>query len=195
MTEILIGSFAALLLASGLGAGTAFAQGFQLPPLLLQSDAFPDGGVVPDKYSFRGGNVQPGFRISNAPDTTQSYAIVFHDIDVALNGNTDDVLHWAVWNIPSTTKEIAEGKLPEGAVVGKNIRGTNEYMGPGAPPSPRFHHYVFEVYALNAKLDLPATAGRAELMAAMQGKVVAKSAYVGRFQGKAAPAGAAPPAR
>jgi len=193
MNRKLIGSIAALLLAGTLGAGVASAQGFQLPPLKLDSSAFPDGGVVPDQYSFRGGNIQPGFRISNAPETTQSYAIIFHDIDVALNGGTDDVLHWAVWNIPGTTKEIPEGKLPEGSVVGKNIRGQNDYMGPGAPPSPRFHHYVFEVYALNAKLDLPATAGRAELLEAMKGKVVAKSAYVGRFQGKPAPAAA--PAR
>jgi Raf kinase inhibitor-like YbhB/YbcL family protein len=164
--------------------------GFRLAPLLIESNAFPDGGVVPDKYSFRGGNTQPYFKISNAPAETQSFAIIFHDIDVALGGNTDDVLHWAAWNIPGDTKEIPEGKLPEGSVTGKNVRDNN-YMGPGAPPGPRYHHYVFEFYALNEKLDLPATASRPELLAAMKGKVVAKAAYVGRFRGTAAP-GAAP---
>jgi phosphatidylethanolamine-binding protein (PEBP) family uncharacterized protein len=50
---------------------------------------------------------------------------------------------------------------------------------------------VFELYALNARLDLTATASRDDLLKAMQGKVVAKAAYVGRFrQGEAA---AAPP--
>ncbi len=171
--------------------------GFRLAPLLIESNAFPDGGVVPDKYSFRGGNTQPDFKISNAPAETQSFAIIFHDIDVAFGGNTDDVLHWTAWNIPGTTKEIPEGKLPEGSVTGKNMRDNN-YMGPGAPPGPRYHHYVFEFYALNAKLDLPATASRPELLEAMKGKVIAKAAYVGRFRGTAPaggpPAGGPPPA-
>jgi Raf kinase inhibitor-like YbhB/YbcL family protein len=165
--------------------------GFRLVPLLIESNAFPDGGIVPDKYSFRGGNVQPDFKISNAPPETQSFAIILHDIDVAIGG-PDDVLHWVAFNIPGTTTQIAEGKLPEGSVTGKNMRD-NVYMGPGAPPGPRYHHYVFEFYALNAKLDLPATASRPELLAAMKGKVIAKAAYVGRFKGTA-PAGGPPPA-
>ena len=168
--------------------------GFRLVPLLIESNAFPDGGVVPDKFSFRGGNVQPDFKISTAPAETQSFAIILHDIDVALGGGTDDVLHWVAFNIPGTTKEIPEGKLPEGSVTGKNMRDNN-YMGPGAPPGPRYHHYVFEFYALNAKLDLPATASRAEVLAAMKGKVIAKAAYVGRFRGTAAPGGAPPAGR
>jgi phosphatidylethanolamine-binding protein (PEBP) family uncharacterized protein len=42
---------------------------------------------------------------------------------------------------------------------------------------------VFELFALSATLDLPTTASRDELQAAMAGKIVAKSAYVGRFKG------------
>jgi Raf kinase inhibitor-like YbhB/YbcL family protein len=164
--------------------------GFRLVPLLIESNAFPDGGIVPDKYSFRGGNVQPDFKISNAPPETQSFAIILHDIDVAIGG-PDDVLHWVAFNIPGTTKQIPEGKLPEGSVTGKNMRD-NVYMGPGAPPGPRYHHYVFEFYALNSKLDLPASASRPELLEAMKGKVIAKAAYVGRVRGTA-PAGGAPP--
>ncbi len=194
-----LGAIAASLMLAALVASPSMAQqppaarGPGLVPLLIESQAFPDGGVVPDKFSFRGGNVQPDFKISNAPDGVQTYAIIFHDIDVAIGGNTDDVLHWVVWNIPGATKQVAEGKLPEGSVNGKGIR-SNEYMGPGAPPGPRYHHYVFEFYALSAKLDLPPTAGRAELLEAMKGKVLAKAAYVGRFRGTAAPAGAAPAA-
>lgn len=181
----------ALLLTTTLGASTALAQAQggppRLAPLLVESDAFPDGGIVPDKYAFRGGNVQPGFRISHAPPETRSFAVIFHDISVAIGGNPDDVLHWVVWNIPGDTREIPEGRLPAGAVSGKGIR-SNDYMGPGAPPGPRYHHYVFEFYALNSTLDLPPTASRTELLEAMKGKVVAKSAYVGRYRGSEAPA-------
>ncbi len=161
----------------------AAAQGFQLAQLVIESDAFEDGGIVPLKYAGRGENVQPGFTFSNAPEDTVSYAIIFHDLDVALMNGTTDVLHWLAWNIPASAGGIPEGGLPQGSVQGTNIAGQNAYFGPGAPPGPRYHHYVFEFYALNDTLDLPATSGRDELLAAMQGKVVAKAAYVGRFKG------------
>jgi Raf kinase inhibitor-like YbhB/YbcL family protein len=166
-------------------AGGGGRGGFNLPPLLMTTDAFPDGGIVPQKYAGRGG-VQPGFKFSGAPEGTVSYAIIFHDIDVALKGSTGDVLHWIVWNIPVAAGGIPEGSVPAGAVVGRGITGQNAYFGPGAPAGPRYHHYVFELYALNANLDLPATAGREELLKAMEGKIVAKSAYVGRFRTEAA---------
>ncbi len=67
-------------------------------------------------------------------------------------------------------------------------------MGPGAPAGPRYHHYVFELYALNANLGLPPTTSRDDLLKALQGKVVAKAAYVGRFRGEA-PAGGPPAAK
>ena len=169
----------------GARAGGGGRGGFNLPPLLMTTDAFPDGGIVPQKYAGRGG-VQPGFKFSGAPEGTMSYAIIFHDIDVSLKGSTGDVLHWIVWNIPASAGGIPEGSVPTGAVVGRGITGQNAYFGPGAPPGPRYHHYVFELYALNANLDLPATAGREELLKAMEGKIVAKAAYVGRYRSEAA---------
>jgi Raf kinase inhibitor-like YbhB/YbcL family protein len=169
------------------GGGGRGGRGFNLPPLLMQTDAFPDGGIVPQKYAGRGG-VQPAFKFSGAPEGTVSYAIIFHDIDVALQGGTGDVLHWIAWNIPVAAGGIPEGKLPEGAVQGANITGQNAYFGPGAPNGPRYHHYVFELYALNSNLDLPPTASRDDLLKAMAGKITAKSAYVGRYRNEAPPA-------
>ena len=182
MTFALVATLGAQNREGGGGRGGG-RGGFNLPPLLMESDAFPDGGIVPPKYAGRGGNVQPGFKFSGAPAGTVSYAIIFHDLDVAIGGNTGDVLHWMVWNIPASANGIPEGSLPPGSVQGANITGQNAYFGPGAPAGPRYHHYVFELYALNANLDLPATASRDDLMKAMAGKTVAKSAYVGRFRG------------
>jgi Raf kinase inhibitor-like YbhB/YbcL family protein len=183
---------AALTILATVTSVTALAQGGggggppRLAPLLMESTAFEDGGIVPQKYAGRTG-VQPGFTFSNAPDTTVSYAIIFHDLDVSLQGGTNDVLHWIAWNIPAAAKGIPEGSLPAGSVTGKNIANQNSYFGPGAPPGPRYHHYVFELYALSANLELPDTAGRPELLAAMAGKIVAKAAYVGRFRGTPPP--------
>jgi hypothetical protein len=41
---------------------------------------------------------------------------------------------------------------------------------------------VWEFYALDTKLDLPATTSRDDLMKAMEGHVIGKAAYVGRFR-------------
>src|SRR5690606_12098561 len=133
------------------------------------------------KYSCFGENVQPGFSFSNVPEAVRSYAIIFHDIDVALEGSIEDGLHWVVWNIPVVAGGIPEGRLPEGAVQGRNVEDRNAYLGPGAPAGVRYHHYVFELFALSEMLALPETASRPELLSAMDGKVVDKAAYVGRF--------------
>jgi Raf kinase inhibitor-like YbhB/YbcL family protein len=152
--------------------------------LVIASDAFEDGGIVPPRYSCFGTNVQPGFTFSDPPDGTASYALLLHDIDVALDGRTEDGLHWVVWNIPADAAGVPEGSVPTGAVVGKNVEDRNEYLGPGAPPGARYHHYVFELFALESLLALPQTAGRRELLDAMEGKILGKAAYVGRFKRK-----------
>lgn len=173
--------FAAALMATcAFMSGQALAQGFSLPQMLVQSNAFEDGGIVPVKYAAAGGSTQPDFTITNAPEDTVSYAIIFHDLDVSLMGSTTDVLHWVAWNIPNGN--IPEGSLPEGSVTGANITGANAYFGPGAPAGERYHHYVWEFYALNENLDLPTEASRDELLDAMEGKIVAKAAYVGRYK-------------
>lgn len=178
---VVLAAMGATALAQQPPASSAAAPRWTLVPLLVESKAFEDGGIVPLKYSFYGANTLPDFKLSNLPATTQSIAIILHDLDVAPGFNPEDNLHWVAWNVPAAAPgiQIEEGKLPEGAVNGRNGRA---YMGMGAPNGPRYHHYVFEFYALNAMLDLPASAGRPELLEAMKGKVVAKAAYVGRFR-------------
>jgi Raf kinase inhibitor-like YbhB/YbcL family protein len=151
-------------------------------PLVMKTEAFEDGGIVPARYGCFGDNVQPGFAFKNVPDNTASLALLFHDIDVALDGSPEDGVHWTVWNIPPHVAGVPEGALPSGAVTGRNVENRNAYLGPGAPPGPRYHHYVFELFALDSELDLPPSAGRPELLRAMEGHVIDKAAYVGRFR-------------
>jgi Raf kinase inhibitor-like YbhB/YbcL family protein len=168
--------------------------------LSVTSNAWPDGGEIPMKYSSRGENKSPDFEFhwtqanapTSAPEGLQSYAIVFRDMENSTNKGTTDTLHWTLFNIPGTAKGLPEGlgkgDLPDGSRNGPGIanRGGNPgaYFGPGAGPGP-FHHYVFEFFALDTKLDLPATAARDDLLKAMEGHVVGKAVYTGRFHGPA----------
>jgi Raf kinase inhibitor-like YbhB/YbcL family protein len=171
------------------GAQGRKGGGIQLPPMIHITIAdFPDGGKIPAKYTCAAGQNSPSPAISwtGAPATTQSYVVILHDPDPVLQGSaTNDVLHWAIFDIPGDAKGLPEG-VPRGDQADgsknlNNITGQPVYMGPCAPPGHGDHHYTFEVYALNAKLGLPASTSRADLLAAMNGKVVAKGVYIGMF--------------
>jgi Raf kinase inhibitor-like YbhB/YbcL family protein len=163
--------------------------GFGLVPMFLESDAYADGAIVPAKYSSAGGSTMPAMKITGAPMTAVSYAVIFHDIEPSIGAPPNDVLHAMFWNVPAASNGWPEGpadgsKMPAGTVMGFNMQKKPVYMGPGAPAGPRYHHYVFEVYALSANLDIPPDSTREAFYAAMNGKVVAKAAYVGRFRGE-----------
>jgi hypothetical protein len=166
------------------------------PVLSVSSTAWADGAEVPMHHAYRGDNKSPGFEFhwslgntpTTAPDSLQTYAVIFHDVENSTNKTTVDTLHWTAFNIPGTAKGLAEalgtGDLADGTRNGPGLlgRGGNPggYFGPGAGPGP-LHHYVFEFYALDTKLDLPATTTRDELMKAMDGHVIGKAAWFGRF--------------
>jgi len=157
------------------------------PGMTLTSPAFADGSEIPNKYTQAEQNPPyPKLEWTNVPAGVQSFTLILHDPDVALQKNTDDVLHWMIFNIPGSARELAEGvpanaTLSDGTINAKNLRGGVGYMGPGAPPTGPHHHYTFELFALDTKLDLGPDASRADVLKAMQGHIVAKAVLVGRF--------------
>jgi len=173
----------------GAGGGGGGGQrrgggGGGIPAPIVITAPYEDGAMIPAKYGGAMG-VSPALSWTGHPATTQSFAVIMHDLDVGLRGGTEDVLHWMIWDIPGTATGLPEGvkagDQPDGARQGRGISGQNAYFGP-SPPAPTTHHYTIEIYALNAKLNLPPETTRAQLLMAMEGKVVAKGAYNGRFK-------------
>src|SRR6478672_1273247 len=176
---------------AGQGRGGGGGRGPQTPPLLMTTTAFEDGGVVPDKYTQKAGPmaVSPELKWSQVPMGTQSFVLLFHDPEPVLNKSSKmDVTHWLAWNIPGTSTGIAEGFAQGEQADGTrqvSLRG-NGYMGPGAPAGP-YHHYTFELYALDTKLDVPqgtpqqAADTRNAVVNAMDGHVLGKAVLVARF--------------
>ena len=132
------------------------------PAMTLTSTAWPDGAPIPAKYTQAGEQVSPALNWTNAPPGTQSFVLNFHDPDVARNKTTDDQAHWVVWNIPGTATGLPEG-VPQGAERPDGSRQISAscpmYRGPGAPATGPQHHYTFEIYALDIKLDVRAIGG------------------------------------
>ncbi|HCN84037.1 MAG TPA: YbhB/YbcL family Raf kinase inhibitor-like protein [Sphingobacteriaceae bacterium] len=161
------------------------------PPMRLTISAFDDGTVIPDKYTqaSAAGAVSPELTWNTVPPGTQSFVLYMHDIDVVRNRGLEDYLHWLVWNIPGTAISLPE-KMPDGAVLADGSRqisaGGAKYTGPGAPASGPLHHYVFELFALDIKVDVPAGANAADtktsIMSQIQNHIIGKATYIGKFK-------------
>jgi Raf kinase inhibitor-like YbhB/YbcL family protein len=177
-----------LILAFGVLAKAPDAMAQAKPGLTLSTSAFDDGCVIPNKYTAAatGAPVSPELTWANVPDGTVSFALLVHDPDTSVNNTTTEILHWMVFNIPGTTRELPEGvpaqaQLPDGSIQGRNYSKTVGYIGPGAPAPGPYHHYTFELFALDNKLSLGPDSTQADVLKAMDGHILMKGVLVGRF--------------
>lgn len=160
------------------------------PGFTLTIAAWPDGDDIPLKYTQAVPMaVSPALAWSNVPAGTRSFVLHFHDPDVAINKTSNDQVHWLVWGIPGTATGLAENQ-PQGAQLpdgSRQISASGQiYRGPGARAAGPKHHYTFEVYALDATIDVPHGANEQEtrtaVFAAMQGHILGKAVYAGLFK-------------
>lgn len=157
-------------------------------PMTLKTTAFPDGGQIPVKYTQAGDQTSPELTWTNTPPNTASFVLHVHDLEAARNRTTDDQLHWLVWNIPGSATGLPEG-VPQGAELKDGSRQISAsgpmFRGPGAPANGPMHHYTFEIFALDTKLDVQPAADafetRTNVMKAMQGHILGKAVYMGLF--------------
>jgi Raf kinase inhibitor-like YbhB/YbcL family protein len=186
---VLLTALATVLpIVAAVAAQTPAGRGPAPAPFTMSIAGFADGADIPPQFTQAGNQTSPAITWTNAPAGTVTFFLRMHDLDVSRNKTSDDQLHWLVWNIPGTATGLAEG-LPQGATLPNGafqISASGQvYRGPGAPASGPKHHYTFELYALDAKVDVqPGTDAfdtRLNVMKAIQGHVLAKAAYMGLF--------------
>ena len=137
--------------------------------LLLESPSFSNGQEIPKNFGYKHGNVSPPLKINGIPSGTQTLALIMDDPDAqAAVGKI--WVHWVIWNIDASISEIPEGSSPSGIVNGKNDFGELGYGGP-APPDKR-HTYIFKLYALDNKLDLPEGSTKSQVEEAMKNHIL-----------------------
>jgi Raf kinase inhibitor-like YbhB/YbcL family protein len=165
------------------------------PAMTLTVSGFADGADIPVKFSqaapgvATGEGLSPAISWTNVPAGTQSFFLNMRDMDVARNKTTDDQAHWVVWNIPASATGLPEG-VPKGPKLANGafqFSATGQmYRGPGAGANGPKHHYMFELYALDAMIDVQPAAdafeSRANVMKAIQGHVLGKAVYGGLFK-------------
>ena len=209
-TRLATAAFIALAVISGDPADTS-AQGRGgrggIRIMTLTSPSFQDGGVIPEKHAQQGRDVSPALSWTGAPDSTVSYALIVHDADAVTGDGTTDTMHWMVWGIPGNLSALPEG-LPQGPTIpslspppppgggrggggGGGVRQLSVsgpyYRGPAAPASGSPHHYIFELYALDANINVQAAGQqtlptREAVWDAMKTHIRGKAVLVGLYR-------------
>jgi Raf kinase inhibitor-like YbhB/YbcL family protein len=150
----------------------------------LQSSAFSPGGEIPAKYTCDGADVSPTLRWTDPPAGTKGFALITDDPDAP--GGT--WVHWVLYDIPSTARELPEAVPARETIAGIGRPGANDfkrvgYGGP-CPPGGPAHRYIFRLYALDVQSILPSGQGKADLLKAMEGHVLGQAELMGRYQRK-----------
>src|SRR5262249_33430688 len=162
-------------------------KGFTLPPTIkLTVAGTQDLSMFPAANAGQGKG-SPAISWSVVPAGTQSFTLLFHDPEPVLQMKaTTDVTHWMVYNIPGTATGLP-ANFPSGdqsdGTKQLSMTGQPAYFGPAPPAGHGPHHYTFELWALNAKIE-PAANTREAVMAAMDGHVLGKGYLVTTFENK-----------
>ncbi|MBV8572461.1 MAG: YbhB/YbcL family Raf kinase inhibitor-like protein [Acidobacteriaceae bacterium] len=105
----------------------------------------------------QGGNRSPELSWSGAPPETKTFVVTAFDVTAAFT-------HWGMYNIPGNVTTLPENAGVPGSQYGQQVVNDffngAEYDGPCPPANvaPFVHQYVFTVYALRTRLELPGSA-------------------------------------
>ncbi len=160
--------------------------GLQAPATIeLGSDSFAPGGPIrqPQAGPLVGDNVSPELHWTLVPTTTAELVLVLEDVDAP---GRRPLVHTVVRMEPHVKAIPAGGlapkELPPGVTLVRGTLGNLGYIGPTPPKGHGAHRYVFQLYALDAPLELPRTAGARSVIRGMRGHVLARARIVGTYE-------------
>ena len=148
--------------------------------LRLSSPDFEAQNSIPRKHTCDGANVSPVLRWKGAPARTQSYVLMMEDPDAPGGLCT----HWILYDLPPTIDMLPGGVPPISKLANAEVHGRNNFgnLGYGGPcPPAGTHRYVFRIFALDRMLRLEPGANRAEVLAAMENRVLAQGELTGTY--------------
>ncbi len=134
--------------------------------LTATSDLIDPTGQINLLYTCKGKNNSPPIQWQNAPEGTQSFAVILQDPDAP----TGLWFHWLLWNIPADLNALEAGTSI--GTLGANSWGNTSYQGPCPPVGSGTHRYQLYIAALDSMLVLPAGSSDADLQEAMAGHVL-----------------------
>ena len=150
----------------------------------LTSPAFGSGARMPVRFTADGTGVSPPLMWGDVPEATASLALIVEDPDAPAS---KPLVHAIVWDIPVEERRIVEGAIVAGGAgtengnVGRNSFLREGWLPPDPPTGHGEHDYVFQLFALSARIDLAASPGRGAFVEAIAGKVLAAGVFIGTY--------------
>ncbi len=161
----------------------------------LTASQFTTGNDIPLIHACAasgGNNFSPQVSWRNAPDNTDSFALIIDDETAPCGTDANACVHWNLFNIDASIEGLIEDVDPttlvdangaNSAVEGLTYAGTNNYEGP-CPPAGNEHTYHFALYALSedqptmTRLD---ALTRSEFEEAYSGNILGQANLTGTF--------------
>jgi phosphatidylethanolamine-binding protein (PEBP) family uncharacterized protein len=113
--------------------------------ITLTSPAVATEGAIQAAYTCDGGETSPPFHWQGVPRGAAELVLFISDVEGSKPGA--ELISWAVAGLKPSLTGIPAGKLPAGAVVGRNSFGKVGYTLCPAKGSPT-QHYIVALYAL-----------------------------------------------
>jgi Raf kinase inhibitor-like YbhB/YbcL family protein len=173
------------LLCALLAAGTAaqtHPKGASAMAFAIRSTDFANGSEIPRAFTCDGEDRSPALEWSEAPAGAKTFALIADDPDAPVG----TWVHWVIFNIPGSTKALRGAVDKKEQLADDTRQGRNDfrkigYNGPCPPPG-KAHRYFFKLYALGSELTLPAGASKSDLERAMEGHILGRAEWMGRYK-------------
>jgi phosphatidylethanolamine-binding protein (PEBP) family uncharacterized protein len=106
---------------------------------------------IPTRYTCRGADESPPLSWKRIPKGTAELALFIADQEEK-GQNGEPPIYWAVASLPPTSKGLAAGRLPAGAVVGRSSTGKSGYAVCPRQSNGGVQHYLVALYALRHRV-------------------------------------------
>jgi Raf kinase inhibitor-like YbhB/YbcL family protein len=154
--------------------------------LTLTSPAFDHGAPIPERHRGRllRPNVSPALAWTTPPAGAAELVLIVQDPDVPLR---KPATHALTIGIDPTLGGIPEHGLTQPSPVrglrhGKGALGRRGWAGPMPVRSHGPHSYVFQLFAVDRRLDLPDGFTLTAVLDAMTGHVIARARLDGTYE-------------
>jgi phosphatidylethanolamine-binding protein (PEBP) family uncharacterized protein len=164
------------------GSHRSRLAGIDVPEtIIVTSNAFDDGGIIPVKYAGKGvgDNRSPALRWSGVPDGTAALALIIEDDDVPL---PRPLMH-TIAILEPQLDHIDEGALQPTSTDIRFIKTPlgQGYSGPRPIPGHGRHHYRFHLFALGN--PVPGTIStKNQLLQSIRRYAIARGTLTGVYQ-------------
>jgi Raf kinase inhibitor-like YbhB/YbcL family protein len=154
----------------------------------LTSPAFDHGTPIPERHRGRifGAHISPAIAWTAPPAGTAELVLIVQDPDAP---RRTPATHALTIGIDPSLGGIPENGLSNPSLVpgirhGRGPLGRRGWAGPMPPRSHGPHTYVFQLFALDCRLELPDKFILADTLSAMTGHVIARARLDGTYENR-----------